>query len=575
MKRKARNILTFLGCTLWLLLLTSCGTERRHNFAADGKVMQGDDPAWAAKDYADSTWNYWWKEKIPSDKIYWIRLYVDFAEEEAKDKNTGVMVIATAAYEAYWDGVKIGKNGTLQTEDTPEVPGTYHGFFPLPDTLLGFGEHVLALRCTKADTVLHGHAFALTDNYERLLRDPLHISMVMFLLAGIFIITGVYFFFLFLSGPREYSALIFSIICFVFCGILFMEYLKLFYLYAYPFQRTRMEIIGLGHLLLTFLVPLFLMKQFKFPYLKIMLAVMSVVVLIFELNYHSDFDWMAKMHNKLMWLFSFIIIIYACSFKKQNAYTVMAGFLCSFAVIWILPKFNVPFVSAFDISEFLAFVFIILSMLYAMTMRRREERLAYEASLVLSERLKNELLKKNIKPHFIMNTLTSLMDWVEESPKEGVKFIGALADEFETLNEIADHKLVPVEQEIKLCKNHLEIMSYRKEINYRWEQKGIDPNEIIPPAVIHTAVENGVTHSLPDENGDITFCLIFQKTEKNKTYTLQTVAGNRPDADGENQTVGTGLKYIRARLEESYPGKWGLISRPTKTGWETVILVGS
>ena len=83
-------------------------------------------------------------------------------------------------------------------------------------------------------------------------------------------------------------------------------------------------------------------------------------------------------------------------------------------------------------------------------------------SLVQSTRLRLELLKKNIQPHFLMNTLTSLIDWIEETPKKGVLFIEALAKEFDLLNQIENQTLIPVSQEIALCRAHLEIMEYRE-----------------------------------------------------------------------------------------------------------------
>ena len=67
-----------------------------------------------------------------------------------------------------------------------------------------------------------------------------------------------------------------------------------------------------------------------------------------------------------------------------------------------------------------------------------------------------------------MNTLTSLMGWIEESPKDSVQFIEALSKEFEIMSDIAEKKLIPIQQEIDLCRYHIEIMKYRKEVDYRF-----------------------------------------------------------------------------------------------------------
>ena len=212
-------------------------------------------------------------------------------------------------------------------------------------------------------------------------------------------------------------------------------------------------------------------------------------------------------------------------------------------------------------------------MLYLLSLRIKEQRLAYETSLVQSTRLRLELLKKNIQPHFLMNTLTSLIDWVEESPKKGVLFIEALAKEFDLFNQIENKTLIPITQEIALCRAHIEIMEYRKEINYSWKDEGIDPKEKLPPAILHTLLENGITHSLPLEDNSIKFKLVFESNDEYKCYTFLTfAAGVRQTANRED---GTGLKYIKARLTESYNAKWDFTSEPTSHGWKNTIKIYS
>ena len=149
---------------------------------------------------------------------------------------------------------------------------------------------------------------------------------------------------------------------------------------------------------------------------------------------------------------------------------------------------------------------------------------SYETSLVQSTRLQLALLKKNIQPHFLMNTLTSLIDWIEESPKKGVLFIEALAKEFTLFNQIENQTLIPISQEIALCRSHLEIMEYRKEIKYSWEDEGIDAEQKIPPGILHTLLENGITHSLPQEDNSIQFKLIYELSNDYKSYTFLTFA---------------------------------------------------
>ncbi|MEL6943760.1 MAG: regulator, partial [Bacteroidota bacterium] len=81
-------------------------------------------------------------------------------------------------------------------------------------------------------------------------------------------------------------------------------------------------------------------------------------------------------------------------------------------------------------------------------------------------------------------------------------------------------------------------------------------------------VENGVTHSLPNENGNIRFQLQFKQIAKRKIYTLSTYARNRNHKPKKDKKS-TGLNYIRSRLRESYGENWDLSSYATEFGWET------
>ncbi len=557
-----------------LVLFSSCKNERPEYFYDEQLVKLGDNPDWAAVDFDDSTWEE--NIDVVGQGVFWIRIKFELADIKDIQVDQGMMVGGSGSYQLWLDEKYLGQNGKLQTENKDEVPGTYHAFFDIPDSLLTEGTHVAAFRMTQQSDKIGQHLYFLIDNYFELTRAPLQTSKYMFLFAGAFLLAAVYFLFMFFSRPKEISPLLFSIVCVLFCSLLAMEYLKFFYLYEYPFQNTRMEIIGYLHISLAVLVPLFLMLQFSFPPKHILILMLILLGIIYynDYNCHNSYDKVAKIHHKTMMIFSCLLTAYAVYKRKNGAKVAFAGVLFGYLLVHQLPHIENlrQFLPRFDISQFIAFVIIVLCMFYILTLKIREERLAYEASLVLSERLKNELLKKNIKPHFIMNTLTSLIDWVEEAPKEGVKFITALAGEFEILNEIADYKLVPIEQEIKLCKNHLKVMGYRKEITYKWEEWDIDMNEIIPPAIIHTAVENGVTHSIPNEEGVITFRLSFERNEKSKKYILHTIAEKRKESaiENTNKRGGTGLKYIRSRLQESYPDKWAISSQATRHGWETV-----
>jgi LytS/YehU family sensor histidine kinase len=112
-------------------------------------------------------------------------------------------------------------------------------------------------------------------------------------------------------------------------------------------------------------------------------------------------------------------------------------------------------------------------------------------------------------------------------------------------------------------------MQFRKELRYDWDETGIDETEQIPAAILHTIVENGITHSIPLPDGSIKFKLSFERSNGFKQYIMETIAENRPQLPG--RTGGNGFRYIYARLKESYGDHWEFHSAATPVGWLTTI----
>lgn len=326
----------------------------------------------------------------------------------------------------------------------------------------------------------------------------------------------------------------------------------------------RLKIIGSLTFLVAFLIPYYFALQFELKNKNYFTIAYFILLLITVWYNFNRYDTSALRLGQLMWFSSFAIILYALYQKKKGAFTILIGLILSFIVYQL---------SIYDISLFVSFAIILLCMFYILSVRTKAQRLAYENSLVQSSRLKIELLKKNIQPHFLMNTLTSLIDWVEEAPDKGVLFIEALAEEFDLLNQVEDQTLIPISQEIKLCKSHINIMKFRKEIDYKWIDEGVSDVEFqkIPPAVIHTLLENGITHCLPTEDNKMIFKLSISNVDSNLCYTFETFASIRNPK--KKSKDGTGFKYIKARLTESYGENWKFTSEQTIYGWKNTITI--
>jgi sensor histidine kinase YesM len=531
-----------------LLLFTSC--EQYTDYVKSDVTYNTDD------DYVQ---DYLGKSVY---SIFKVHIPVELLKRENNAGPLGLQVNGFGAFDVYWDGVFVGSNGKMAKSGQAETPGTEMTYYQIPENLAHIGNHVVTLIGTQSQwrEAQRGINVKL-ESYLRLHRAPLIVMSFMNLMAGAFLIASIYYFFLYINIIRkETTVLLFAIICLLFFCLLIIEYVKFYVAIPYTQYYTRLKIVGWLTFFISMLVPWYFMLQFDFKKKRLFLFLLFASLLAIYGIYYGHYDRTAIYFSYAMCLLSIIIATNATVRKIKGGLIVVVGLLASVVVNYFM---------FYDFGLFIAFTIIVLSMLYLHTIRAKAIEKAHNASLLLSSRLQLELIKKNIQPHFLRNTLTSLIDWVEESPQQGVVFIRALADEFDIMNSIAEETLIPIREEIELCKKHLEVMSFRKEICYDWKEKNIDENEEIPPAIIHTIVENGITHSLSPKQGGICFCLSFTKEKNYKEYTLLTIAKNRKTR--KEKSSGTGFKYIKARLNESYGNNWQFDSFAVEEGWLTTI----
>ena len=299
-------------------------------------------------------------------------------------------------------------------------------------------------------------------------------------------------------------------------------------------------------------LPVFLINNFGLPRRKLLRVIASLVVL-------ASFLLPDKETSTLFFsaLFSLGITIAAIARNRLGSWEALVGLIVFFSGMVY-----------FNISIFFAFAALVIANLFSLAIIQRRERQAYEQSLLRSSRLELELLKKNIRPHFLMNTLTNIISLIEEQPQTSIRLIEALSDEFYAMNEISDKRLIPLDQELQLCRSYLEVMRIRHDVAYPFNIRIAAEDIQLPPALIHTLIENGVTHSEPCE-GKVTFLLEAQK--EGSTTTLGLQVWGRFDLKPQRQE-GTGIKYIKSRLEESFSNGWTFEQQASdRTTWQTRI----
>ncbi|MBK6606405.1 MAG: histidine kinase [Leptospiraceae bacterium] len=184
-----------------------------------------------------------------------------------------------------------------------------------------------------------------------------------------------------------------------------------------------------------------------------------------------------------------------------------------------------------------------------------QDQLTLEEERHARRKIEMNLLKTIIQPHFLMNSLNTLVGLIWESPKKAADMIVALGAEVRNILEIPDVKEVTLAKELEFCDAYLKIMSLRLEENYALSTKDLSGDEKVPPLFFHTLIENAFTHAKGNYSG-LKFHLRKELTTDSLLYTFTSTSSEKNSTPSNR--VGIGTKYIQTALEEFSPGSWNV-----------------
>ncbi|MCD6462370.1 MAG: histidine kinase [Thermotogae bacterium] len=185
--------------------------------------------------------------------------------------------------------------------------------------------------------------------------------------------------------------------------------------------------------------------------------------------------------------------------------------------------------------------------------------------LELEQRLK--LLQTRVNPHFLFNTLNSLMVLVYESPERAEKVILKLSEMYRKILNMPER--YTLKEEMELIESYLFIEKIRmgKKLEYEIEL----PEELedfrIPPLLVEPLVENAVIHGLsPKKEGGMVRVVCEDRDDHVKIQVEDNGIGM---AEYEK---GFGIKSVEERLKLTFGDKARMLARTPQQGGCVFIL---
>jgi hypothetical protein len=236
----------------------------------------------------------------------------------------------------------------------------------------------------------------------------------------------------------------------------------------------------------------------------------------------------------------------------------------------------VPFVLSF----YYGLIYTILAgfLMWAESLKRVQETQALLArEAVLRAEAEAKAVRAQFNPHFVFNTLHSLMLLVRADPgtaERAIEDVAALI-RYASVLERRDLDAVPLGQELEIARRYLELEALRlsDRMNVAWE---IDPEletVAIPPFSLQVLLENAIKHGIApkEEGGRIRICI----REEEGVLAMEVEddgMGSSPEA--VRAAEGKGLSLLERRLVTLFGDQASLTWRTAPgTGFSALLRV--
>jgi hypothetical protein len=170
-----------------------------------------------------------------------------------------------------------------------------------------------------------------------------------------------------------------------------------------------------------------------------------------------------------------------------------------------------------------------------------------------------QLLKSQIHPHFLFNTLNNIYSYSLNDKSEAAGLVKKLKQTVHYMIAECNHPYVPLKNELNMIANFIELekIRYGNRLSMQVELINSEENHLIAPLLMIPFVENSFKHGVSQmlEHPGIHLKIYV---EKNILYFFLNNSKPRESLSRENRK-GIGLENVRKRLDILYPGKHTLL----------------
>ena len=173
------------------------------------------------------------------------------------------------------------------------------------------------------------------------------------------------------------------------------------------------------------------------------------------------------------------------------------------------------------------------------------KRQAIEAEALKSRQLRAELdiLRNQVSPHFLFNSLNTLVALIPEDPAQAVRFTKALSHVYRYILQHKDKEVVDLGTELDFTEAYIHLMKVRFEEALRIDVQ-VDPRHrglLVAPLTLQLLLENALKHNVASHAHPLQVDIHVENAR-----TL-VVRNNLRRRQGSIEGTGTGLSNVKQR----------------------------
>lgn len=206
------------------------------------------------------------------------------------------------------------------------------------------------------------------------------------------------------------------------------------------------------------------------------------------------------------------------------------------------------------------------------SLQLRTQELERERALKLAADARLSSLESRIHPHFLFNTINSVSALIREDPVKAERVLEQLAALLRFSLDSSQVGFVPLEKELKIVRNYLEIERVRFGSRLRFTVEAPDDISCIevPPLSLQTLVENSVKYAVAPRREGGQVSVRAARTGERLHLTIQD---DGPGFEVESLKPGHGIDTLQARLLTLYGTEAALDLQRLDSGMQVTLSI--